>query len=384
MRRLLGIFVCAAVSLGAASSPCSAQSAPGSPQGMTFELRGNGGNCTGCEWIAAEGVITAQTPDDFRRFLQDHPEHQGTATNVVLHSPGGDLEGGLSLGARIREAGFWTSVGRTAPFPEMPQWHRTEPGSCMSACAYAFLGGVERSAESGSLGFHQFYHTDALDDPLGRNFTAQDLSDDQRLVGRVALYLKAVGADAEVLFIASATPPNEMYRPSQGEMRRLGIVTGGVVFSGWAIEPYAAGAVVTGSVRFHSHHEMQITVFCRRSAAGSVFVMGSSTTWAPSWSAAGQSRADVLKSAIGPVSLSIGGQVVREATGQQGLSDVRVDNEGRAYLTFAMSRDEFRRGLRDGFAVEAMLPRVLGATARIEPPRLGLSERASVALRVCL
>jgi hypothetical protein len=204
------------------------------------------------------------------------------------------------------------------------------------------------------------------------------------LVGIVALYLKSVSADPEILFIASSTPPHEMYRPTEAEMRRLGIVTGGVVFSGWTIEPYGAGAVVTGSIRFHARDEMQITLFCRRNAGASVFVMASSTTWAPSWPSSGQARTDALKAAISHVGLHLGRQMVREVAGPQGLSDVRVDNAGRAYMTFAMTREEFIRGVRDGFAIEITLPRVLGAVARVEPPRPGLRERANVAFRACL
>ena len=38
---------------------------------MTFTLSGNGGNCVGCEWVAAEGEITPKTPDKFRQYLSD-------------------------------------------------------------------------------------------------------------------------------------------------------------------------------------------------------------------------------------------------------------------------------------------------------------------------
>ena len=388
LRRLSSVIIVGLV-FGSLTLPSAEAQAPapgvrdGTGPTMTFRVRSNGGNCNGCEWLAAEGPITARTPDDFQRFLQYNPVYRGVPLNVALHSDGGNLVAGLALGSMIREAGFWTSVGRTVPFPEEPRWHTIARGHCMSACAYAFLGGTERSAEAGSLGFHQFYRHDALSDPVARNFTARDLSEDQRLVGIVALYLKSVSADPEILFIAASTPPHEMYRPTEAEMRRLAIITGGVFFSGWTIEPYGAGAVVTGSIRYHSHDQTQLTVFCRRSAPGQVFVMGSSSGWAPS-AAPGRSQVDTLRAAIGLVSLSIAGQTVREVAGAQGLADVRVDGQGRAYLTFAMSREDFNRGIGSRMSIRVDLPRYLGAGADLSPPSAGLRDRANVAFRACL
>ena len=36
---------------------------PASAEPMSFTLSGNGGNCDGCEWLAAEGDIVADTAD---------------------------------------------------------------------------------------------------------------------------------------------------------------------------------------------------------------------------------------------------------------------------------------------------------------------------------
>ena len=38
---------------------------------MTFKEVGTGGNCSTCEWIAAEGEITAETPGAFEQFMAD-------------------------------------------------------------------------------------------------------------------------------------------------------------------------------------------------------------------------------------------------------------------------------------------------------------------------
>src|SRR5215204_4264150 len=59
---------------------------------MSFYVATTGGNCAGCAWIAAEGRITASTPDRFKEFLQRNQHVRGM---VHLNSPGGSLIGGL-------------------------------------------------------------------------------------------------------------------------------------------------------------------------------------------------------------------------------------------------------------------------------------------------
>jgi len=36
---------------------------------MTFDSAYTGGNCASCSWVAAEGVITDSTPQDFADFV---------------------------------------------------------------------------------------------------------------------------------------------------------------------------------------------------------------------------------------------------------------------------------------------------------------------------
>lgn len=104
---------------------------------MTFVLRGNGGNCIGCEWTAAEGVITNDT---YKRF-EEYAKGKRVAT-LHFDSPGGSLVGGLLLGEAIRKNGADTAVGKT--IPDAYGFHAEAPGQCMSACAFAYLGGASR------------------------------------------------------------------------------------------------------------------------------------------------------------------------------------------------------------------------------------------------
>src|SRR5271167_1221832 len=75
---------------------------------MRFELQGNGGNCSTCSWILAEGEIMSDTADKFRDFLQGQSLLTGDAISIRLNSPGGSLIGGIKLGEAIRENKFST------------------------------------------------------------------------------------------------------------------------------------------------------------------------------------------------------------------------------------------------------------------------------------
>ncbi|MQX01383.1 hypothetical protein [Sinorhizobium meliloti] len=77
---------------------------------------------------------------------------------VSLDSPGGSLVDGIEIGQFIRKNGAHTEVRRYSG--EIPGRYREELSSaeCYSACALAFMGGVEREvADDGKIGFHQFY-----------------------------------------------------------------------------------------------------------------------------------------------------------------------------------------------------------------------------------
>jgi hypothetical protein len=69
---------------------------------MRFESVRNGGNCDGCAYTQATGEIISNTVRDFERYLASE-KFPGP---VRLHSPGGNLGGGIELGEAIRVHGM--------------------------------------------------------------------------------------------------------------------------------------------------------------------------------------------------------------------------------------------------------------------------------------
>jgi hypothetical protein len=103
-------------------------------------------------WIAAEGLITAETAEEFKRFIRRH-QLQGAPLTVRLHSGGGHLLAGLELGRLIRGLGYQTEIGRSVGLNKDGFKRK---GRCASSCAYAFLGGQTRKASEQELGIHRY------------------------------------------------------------------------------------------------------------------------------------------------------------------------------------------------------------------------------------
>jgi hypothetical protein len=210
---------------------------------MAFRYVSSGGNCQGCEWFAAEGVITPETPDAFRRFFAEHPY----ALNIFFDSPGGNLFAGIELGREIRRRGISTSVGRSIRRRDAAsnETFEVQPGLCASACALAFLGGVERFG--GPVGFHQASlavspaEAERLLVPLGGGLSAGQL-----FAGLMVAYVMEMGADPRLIAAAMAAPSDRLFLPTDDEARQLGVVTVRREDPEWRLAVVRGGLVLVG------------------------------------------------------------------------------------------------------------------------------------------
>ena len=88
------------------------------------------------------------------------------------------------------------------------------PGFCFSACGYAFLGGVKRKIQDGSvIGYHQVYP-----DPKVEIDAQTEAAMIKSVMGHVEKYLTRMGVDSEILELAAATKPTDYYEPDSGEL----------------------------------------------------------------------------------------------------------------------------------------------------------------------
>ncbi len=186
---------------------------------MEFHVAANGGNCTGCEWIAAEGMITKDTPKEFLEFIAKKTSASGYYPHSLqLNSPGGNAFAGIELGEAIRKFNMDTSVRRSGGLLRddviwEDEFSPPEAAECASACAFAFAGGVMRSATSSKpgqpsrIGVHQFYDPKVLEGPEKAVFSGLERSGDQMMSGVILEYLSRMGITSELWTIASMVPP---------------------------------------------------------------------------------------------------------------------------------------------------------------------------------
>jgi hypothetical protein len=126
---------------------------------------------------------------------------------VTLDSPGGSVVDALDIGRALRNLGADTRLEGAAV--------------CLSACPYAFAGGVARSAsEEARLGVHQ--HSFGNDTILPAFLAVEDI---QRGQAEVLAHLDAMGVDLRIMGPAMATPAREIYILAPDELRDWNVVT---------------------------------------------------------------------------------------------------------------------------------------------------------------
>ena len=161
---------------------------------MVFDYGCEGNAVESC-WITASGIITQGTAERFRNFLESGVE----GMYITLASPGGNLVEGVRMGRLIREYGFFTNIME----------------ECLSACAYAFLGGKNRRiGENSVLGFHQFSSNLELPELVSQQLSAELLK-----------YVIEMGVDARVFVSASMTSPDEFFYVDEALGSEFGILS---------------------------------------------------------------------------------------------------------------------------------------------------------------
>lgn len=178
---------------------------------MTYEKVTGAGECAVRTCVVASGEIGGDDAEAFAGFLKRQDIRPGSL--LILNSPGGDLVQALTISGHVRKAGLSTHVGSYD--------HRSGElrpgGACASACAYAFLGGVSRTASKGAkLGVHQL-HAQRGD---------VSIADSQLLTSMIAANIKRLGGSVDILIVALRTPPESMHWMSRAELIRFQMVTG--------------------------------------------------------------------------------------------------------------------------------------------------------------
>lgn len=130
------------------------------------------------------------------------------AKAVFFDSEGGNIIAAMAYGRAIRSLRLWTLQLRK--------------DQCASACALAFVGGVTRHAEPGSIGVHQSSFSP------GSNFDGDTaVVAIQTMTAEIMAYLAEMGVDPRLLQLSLSVPPNDMRYLTAAEMAQYRITSTG-------------------------------------------------------------------------------------------------------------------------------------------------------------
>jgi hypothetical protein len=134
----------------------------------------------------------------------------------------------------------------------------------LSACAYAFLGGVDRQvSENEEYGVHQFYREDALSQPTTPVLSAKDYAEAQRLQSELFEYVEAMSADPRLVSLASSAPPwGQMRYLDRNELKDLKVVSTSLLGPKWSLEPGGADGLLAGITRTQRGEMFKLIVQC--------------------------------------------------------------------------------------------------------------------------
>lgn len=166
---------------------------------------------SGSTRIYADGEITSTTVEQFNNFVKARKIDSAT---VLFNSGGGSLLDGIHLGSAIRALGFNTGIATFS------KGKMVEQGTCASACAYAFAGGVGRNfvGNGTRLGIHQFFSQSG-------NVSAEA---SQQMSGVIVGYLQKMGVDTFAFSAASFVGKDTILWLTVADAEKLRFANNGV------------------------------------------------------------------------------------------------------------------------------------------------------------
>lgn len=172
---------------------------PTAHAGLKFEA---GQTDAGIRYIFVSGDFAFQ--DDLTVF--EALARSNASVAITFQSPGGNIQKAMELGRLIRRLGLSTVQFRAV--------------ECASACSLAFLGGVIRYAEPGSIGVHK----SSFSGDFAGN-TEDAVSGIQQVTADIITYMIEMGVDPALLQLSLQYDSDDIRYLSRSEMAKFKVTT---------------------------------------------------------------------------------------------------------------------------------------------------------------
>jgi hypothetical protein len=206
--------ISAFLSLFILSNTAQAQKSKDPTRGdMTFVALDASHLCADCSIVQASGTFGSDTITAYRDLVWRARLKKNSY--FIFDSLGGSMKAAMELGGILRNLKVNTVVGRASIRNGEVE---VEPGTCASACMFAFAGGITRSMPKNSrLGIHSWMPVNLLNlgQPKSKKVAPPTLN--QNIVGAIhrqtadyLSYLQSMGIDLRVAVPILQTPYSTM------------------------------------------------------------------------------------------------------------------------------------------------------------------------------
>lgn len=199
--------------------------------------------------IHANGAITDGSYDRLKMFVAENNIAPGA--QIYLNSRSGNRLEGMRLGRLIRSYGLMTHIGNTSA---------KEAGNCISACAFAYLGGTYRFMnESSNYGVHSFYRSQGED----QEFTLEQSKD---IAKRMTDYMREMGVNTKLFKYMDNSTKSEIVLIDKPTLQSLSVVNDGIIRSSLEqLEKDGIPYIQTTQDDYKGHHSLHL--YCDRQFA---------------------------------------------------------------------------------------------------------------------
>lgn len=205
-----------------AAALCVILSAPAHALTYSFAEFDNGKCQPKCpSVIVATGNIAGNEDEELAWFLRHSGRGRAVGKLVLIHSPGGNMAGGMRLGHFLRRNGASVMVGQ-ASGGAITRQEGLRSGICGSACVFVLAGGVKRIVPAGSVvAVHSAAPVQTeMHDRIGGTVEAIKVNRAE-VTHMMGQYYQRMGVNAKLAALSESVPASEIRILTPADLSRL-------------------------------------------------------------------------------------------------------------------------------------------------------------------